>query len=156
MIEGELTAPLEGELVRLEPLAPEHGEGLWAAAQAPEIWTWLTPLDDRDGFERWLAQAVAAVGVVATGSPIHDLSIFGFHLHLGIFAYPVAVVWVLAAINAMNLIDGMDGLASSVGVSIMSALAIIGLWSGHPAEAVVALAVAGSLMAFLVYNFYPA
>ena len=50
----------------------------------------------------------------------------------------------------------MDGLASSVGVSMMVAVAVIGLYYGHSTQAVIALAASGALLAFLVYNFYPA
>lgn len=56
-----LTPRLQGALVSLEPLAPEHAEGLWAAAQAPEIWRWLAPLgSDRELFDRWFALALEA------------------------------------------------------------------------------------------------
>ena len=43
-----LTTTLEGSIVTLEPLRAEHGEELWAAAQAPEIWAWLAHLNVRE------------------------------------------------------------------------------------------------------------
>jgi RimJ/RimL family protein N-acetyltransferase/ribosomal protein S18 acetylase RimI-like enzyme len=49
-----LTERLEGSIVVLEPFAEEHVEGLWEAAQAPEIWTWLANLNERDRFDPWL------------------------------------------------------------------------------------------------------
>ena len=49
-----LTATLEGSIVTLEPLRPEHAEELWEAAQAPEIWTWLPDLHRRERFNPWL------------------------------------------------------------------------------------------------------
>jgi RimJ/RimL family protein N-acetyltransferase len=49
-----LTERLEGSIVVLEPLAEEHVEELWEAAQAAEIWAWLTHLDNRKTFNRWL------------------------------------------------------------------------------------------------------
>lgn len=55
-----LTARLEGAIVVLEPLADEHADGLWEAAQAPEIWRWLSHLDRRERFEEWLASALRA------------------------------------------------------------------------------------------------
>ncbi len=56
-----LAIRLEGSLVALEPLEEAHAEGLWQAAQAPEIWRWLAPLgSDRELFERWMAQGLAA------------------------------------------------------------------------------------------------
>jgi RimJ/RimL family protein N-acetyltransferase len=49
-----LTTRLEGSIVTLEPLRPEHAEELWEAAQAPEIWAWLANLNERERFDRWL------------------------------------------------------------------------------------------------------
>lgn len=49
-----LTARLEGSIVVLEPLRAEHGEELWAAAQAPEIWAWLAHLNVRERFDLWM------------------------------------------------------------------------------------------------------
>lgn len=58
---AELAVPLQGERVALEPLAPEHAEGLWEAAQAEEIWAWLTALNEsRERFDRWLEMSLAA------------------------------------------------------------------------------------------------
>ena len=53
-IEGPLMATLEGRLVTLEPLAEEHRDGLWEAAQPDEIWAWLVHLNkSRDLFDQW-------------------------------------------------------------------------------------------------------
>jgi RimJ/RimL family protein N-acetyltransferase len=53
-IVGPLTATLEGSLVRLDPLAEEHRDGLWDAAQSDGIWDWLTKLNkSRDSFDAW-------------------------------------------------------------------------------------------------------
>jgi RimJ/RimL family protein N-acetyltransferase len=56
-----LTPPLEGSIVALEPLRPDHAEELWEAAQAPEIWAWLAHLgESRELFDRWLALSFEA------------------------------------------------------------------------------------------------
>jgi N-acetyltransferase len=56
----ELTTRLEGSIVILEPLAEAHAEGLWEAAQAPEIWRWLWPVGkSRENFDRWLELTLA-------------------------------------------------------------------------------------------------
>jgi N-acetyltransferase len=59
-----LTTRLEGSIVVLEPFAEEHVEELWEAAQAPEIWTWLANLNERETFEKSieLTREAAAVG----------------------------------------------------------------------------------------------
>lgn len=68
----DLAPRLEGELVVLEPLEEAHADGLWAAAQAPEIWQWLAHIgSSREYFDRWLDVSLAAAregreGVFAT------------------------------------------------------------------------------------------
>jgi RimJ/RimL family protein N-acetyltransferase len=56
----ELTTRLEGRIVVLEPLEARHEDGLFAAAQHPEIWTWLAPIgSSREYFSAWLAASLA-------------------------------------------------------------------------------------------------
>jgi RimJ/RimL family protein N-acetyltransferase len=55
-----LTTRLEGEIVVLEPLEARHEEGLFAASQHPEIWEWLSPIDEsREYFSAWFAVSLA-------------------------------------------------------------------------------------------------
>ena len=66
-----LTERLEGSIVVLEPFGEEHVEGLWEAAQAPEIWTWLANVNERERFDLWLeltfeAQRAGREGPFAT------------------------------------------------------------------------------------------
>jgi RimJ/RimL family protein N-acetyltransferase len=68
-IEGPLTATLQGALVTLEPLAEEHRDGLWAAAQPDEIWTWLADLNkNRDYFDAWFDATLASNAAGETGA----------------------------------------------------------------------------------------
>ena len=56
----QLTTRLEGQIVVLEPLAAGHEDGLFAAAQHPEIWTWLAPVgESREYFSAWFAASLA-------------------------------------------------------------------------------------------------
>ena len=58
-----LATRLEGELVVLEPLEEHHADGLWQAAQAPEIWQWLAHVgSSRDYFDRWMEISLQAAG----------------------------------------------------------------------------------------------
>jgi N-acetyltransferase len=67
--DGPLTARLEGSLVTLEPLAEEHRDGLWEAAQADEIWPWLATLNSsRDYFDGWFDATLATNGA-GQGNP---------------------------------------------------------------------------------------
>jgi len=53
---------LEGRIARLEPLAPEHEEGLWAASRDPRTWRWLTVVqpETREEWHAWVESALAA------------------------------------------------------------------------------------------------
>ncbi|MDP1678191.1 MAG: hypothetical protein Q8L88_15145 [Bacteroidota bacterium] len=75
---------------------------------------------------------------------------------LGFLDYPMTVLWIVGVTNALNLIDGLDGLAA--GVSTIAAMTIlpISLLQDDQGTAVLALLVAGSLIGFLRYNFNPA
>jgi RimJ/RimL family protein N-acetyltransferase len=67
-----LATVLEGELVVLEPLEERHADGLWQAAQAPEIWQWLAKVgSSREYFDHWMEVSLEAAregreGVFAT------------------------------------------------------------------------------------------
>ncbi len=56
----QLTTRLNGQIVVLEPLEARHEEGLFSAAQHPEIWTWLAPIGEgREYFSSWFATSLA-------------------------------------------------------------------------------------------------
>ncbi|HTR74409.1 MAG TPA: GNAT family protein [Solirubrobacterales bacterium] len=60
-IGGPLTTTLPGRLVTLEPLAEEHRDGLWEAAQPDEIWAWLAHLNkSREFFDGWFDATLAS------------------------------------------------------------------------------------------------
>ncbi|MBA3311888.1 MAG: undecaprenyl/decaprenyl-phosphate alpha-N-acetylglucosaminyl 1-phosphate transferase [Planctomycetota bacterium] len=100
---------------------------------------------------------IAAVSVLlASGLVVHSVQLFGFHIHLGVLAIPFTLFWLLGAVNAMNLIDGMDGLAATVGGMIGLSLSVMASMNGHPEESAVAAALVGGIVGFLIYNFPPA
>jgi len=57
-----LTRKLEGKVVKLEPLGQRHEQGLFEAAQDPEIWRWMpsNAAESRESFHRWFEDALAA------------------------------------------------------------------------------------------------
>ena len=68
----------------------------------------------------------------------------------------VTMFWFLACMNIWNLIDGMDGLASGVGLLVSGTLALVAIWLENPNVAILAAALAGGLAGFLLYNWHPA
>ena len=80
---------------------------------------------------------------------------------LDIFPYaPVnialTILWLVTATNAFNLIDGVDGLAAGVGIVAALSIATVAGLHQHSGTMVAALAIAGALAGFMVFNFPPA
>src|SRR5207237_7335969 len=68
----------------------------------------------------------------------------------------VTIFWILSFMNYLNLIDGMDGLASGLGLLVSGTLTLVAIHNENFAVAVLAVALAGSLAGFLLYNWHPA
>ncbi len=94
--------------------------------------------------------------MLSDGTVVNRIEFFGFPLELGIFALPLTMLWLLGSINALNLIDGADGIASTVGSVICFGLAANAFSRGDVVEGCVSIALAGSLLAFLRFNKPPA
>ena len=75
---------------------------------------------------------------------------------LGILFYPIAFLLIIFMVNAVNLTDGIDGLASSVTFVVMLAYVIAAGVLNYFHLAVYAAAVAGGCAGFLLWNFHPA
>jgi UDP-GlcNAc:undecaprenyl-phosphate GlcNAc-1-phosphate transferase len=107
---------------------------------------------------KFLIQLVLSSAVYAAGFKISTITNpFGATgLELNIFDYAATVLWIIGVTNAVNLSDGLDGLAS--GISIIACLTIgpIALLNNDLGTAILALVLAGALLGFLRYNFNPA
>ncbi len=105
-----------------------------------------------------LAGQIAAIAVLvfAGDFAIGCVSLFGGSVPLGWLSIPVTFLFILAAVNALNLLDGMDGMLASVGVLICASLAAMAFEHNHPLEGFVAIALAGGLIGFLRFNLPPA
>ncbi|MCH5166863.1 MAG: undecaprenyl/decaprenyl-phosphate alpha-N-acetylglucosaminyl 1-phosphate transferase [Erysipelotrichales bacterium] len=106
-----------------------------------------------------IGQIVAACIVVFYGNiTLNDMIVFGIHFKFGIFAYPLAVFFVVAIINAINFADGLDGLAAGTSTIYFITIAIIGYIMNRLGglDVILCLIMAGSCLGFLVYNFEPA
>ena len=75
---------------------------------------------------------------------------------LGWWAPTVTILWLVAIPNIINLIDGMDGLATGFGLFLCVTLAFVGHFSGRPDVVMMAALMAGALAGFLMFNFPPA
>ena len=110
---------------------------------------------------KFLVQILAAIIAVASGNLIETLSnpnVFSDNLwlQLGWLSYPVTVIWIVAITNAVNLIDGLDGLACGVSTISSMTMLVIALTVAEPDVALLMAALAGGCIGFLPYNLNPA
>ena len=118
-------------------------------------------LDDIIDLNAWIklaAQIVAAIVAVRSGI-IFNIVTSPFTsqpIQMGVFAVPITILWIVGCTNAVNLIDGLDGLA--VGVSAISSLTmlIVALFVAQPEIAVILAALVGACIGFMPYNLNPA
>jgi UDP-GlcNAc:undecaprenyl-phosphate/decaprenyl-phosphate GlcNAc-1-phosphate transferase len=88
--------------------------------------------------------------------PSIHFSVIGFPVELALPSLLVTMFWFLGCMNVWNLIDGMDGLASGVGLLVSGTLTLVAIHNENYEVAVIAVALAGSLAGFLLYNWHPA
>lgn len=116
-------------------------------------------VDDRfdiRGRQKLLGQFLAATILILAGYQFEHLTLFGRRIEFGVLSGVVIYLWVLAAINSVNLLDGADGIASTIGIIMSLAIAMMALYMGRVVDAVIAAALAGALSGFLRFNFPPA
>jgi UDP-GlcNAc:undecaprenyl-phosphate GlcNAc-1-phosphate transferase len=102
-------------------------------------------------------QIAAALILVFFGLEISFVSNpFNGILAIGFLAIPLTLLWVVGLTNAINLIDGLDGLASGVIAISATSLFFVALRTHQIGAAVLMLALAGTALGFLRYNFFPA
>jgi UDP-GlcNAc:undecaprenyl-phosphate/decaprenyl-phosphate GlcNAc-1-phosphate transferase len=104
-------------------------------------------------WQKFAVQIVAAMLVVSAGVHMGGLSIFTAHPLLG---KVVTVLWLVGCTNAVNLIDGLDGLAAGIALLATTTTLVASLMSGHMELTVATVPLAGALIGFLVFNFNPA
>ncbi len=119
-------------------------------------------LDDRFGLAapaKLSVQLAAAAIAIAGGTQIDHVTnpVTGEVLTLAPWlAWLATGVWIVIVTNAINLIDGLDGLCVGIGAIITLALTVVAFQAGHAGVVVAGLALAGALLGFLPFNFAPA
>ena len=107
---------------------------------------------------KFIAQfVVAAIAVLFYGFTIYHLRLphFGF-VELGWFGIPFSLFWYLGMVNAINFLDGLDGLVAGYTVIAAVALTVISLFKGQYLVAITTCAIGGAAAGFLPYNYNPA
>lgn len=108
--------------------------------------------------KKFIGQLVAA-GIIIKFGGIEITNMYGF---MGIYAIPhtasflLTLFTIVVITNSFNLIDGVDGLAGSLGLLTSIIFGIYFYFTGQILYTIMAVSLAGSLLAFLIYNFNPA
>ncbi|EHK2326593.1 phospho-N-acetylmuramoyl-pentapeptide-transferase [Clostridium perfringens] len=100
------------------------------------------------GFLTWYAYKYIGTSI--------NIPFLNGQINLGLFYIPAAMFYFAGVTNAVNLTDGLDGLATSVTVLVTTFLGIISYNLGHISLAIFCVALAGALLAFLRFNAFPA
>ena len=105
---------------------------------------------------KFFFQIIAGTIVALKCYKIEVISLPFGTIQLGIWSIPITVLWIVAITNAVNLLDGLDGLAA--GTSFIVSLAIFGisLLNQNIGISLISIILAGSILGFLKYNFHPA
>jgi UDP-GlcNAc:undecaprenyl-phosphate GlcNAc-1-phosphate transferase len=105
---------------------------------------------------KFFFQIIAGLIVALTINKIEIINLPFGTIHLGIFSIPVTILWVVAITNAVNLLDGLDGLAAGTSFIVCAAVFGISLLQQNIGIAIFSVILAGSILGFLKYNFHPA
>ena len=109
------------------------------------------------GRYKLLGQCIIVAIVISTGMRVDRITLHeGYTIELGVYGYLFTAFWLLGAINSLNLLDGMDGLLSTIGLITSLAFAGVAYLNEAWAPACVAASLAGTLLGFLRFNFPPA
>lgn len=108
---------------------------------------------------KFLGEIIAILLLIFFGDLLlKEVTLFGYTIDLGIFAYPITLFFLLACTNIINLIDGLDGLAGGVSSIFFFTITVITLFQKRfgTLEINLSILLLGATIGFLKYNFHPA
>ncbi len=117
-------------------------------------------VDDLKGLParfKFLAELLAAGSLCFIGVRISSIAITAqWTLNFGWLSYPVTIFWIVGITNAVNLSDGLDGLAAGISAVTCGVIVVLAVHSGNVIMPFFMLALLGSLSGFIFFNFNPA
>lgn len=142
------------------PQSPSFVPTLVTIAVPASLIFLLGVYDDLRGtgpYIKFAVQGIAATMLYAGGLRITNIPVIFGHRALPWFVgLAFTILWVLAITNAFNLIDGLDGLAAGCALFSTMVAFVVALFHGPTLAEVMTIALAGSIIGFLRYNFNPA
>ena len=101
-------------------------------------------------------QVLAALIVISQGIVIEHINIFGTYIQFGWFSIPITLIWIVGLTNAINLIDGLDGLACGVSAICATSLLVVSILHADASIMMITAILVGSCIGFLPFNSNPA
>ncbi|MEQ8763930.1 MAG: MraY family glycosyltransferase [Planctomycetota bacterium] len=150
-------------LVRVSPSVGALGprpEMVASVAIAAMLAMILGCVDDARGLRartKFFGQVLIATGLCAVGVRLETIDLSSEHtLELGVWSWPITILWIVGVTNALNLIDGFDGLATGIAWVASLTLCVVGFRGSDAGLMLLAAAVTGGLTAFWLFNRPPA
>jgi UDP-GlcNAc:undecaprenyl-phosphate GlcNAc-1-phosphate transferase len=137
--------------------SPELIAGLFLGGTSIALLGMYDDLRGAGAVLKFLLQFGVAIALYRLGFRIEQIANpFGEPLALGVLGIPFTLLWIVAVINAMNLIDGLDGLAGGVALFAVATNFILAFVRGDVVLCLLMASLAGAVLGFLVFNLHPA
>lgn len=147
-------------LILKEGWITPHQVGIIAGATVIVIEGIVDDIKVLKPWQKLAFQLVAALCLLFSGIKINyitnPLDKVDLSLGIGWLSYPLTILWVVGITNALNLIDGLDGLAAGIGLISCITIFIISILFQRSEAAILTAILSGSILGFLPYNFNPA
>jgi len=146
---------------RVSEMIEPHGRAIYAVMLCTSAMMLLGVIDDRRRLPakvKLLVQLVVAMAAFLLGFGVSAVTIpWAGSVSLGgLFSPLLSIIWIVGVTNAVNLTDGLDGLAVGVGFLAAATNAVVAIYLQNYYMAVMMIVLAGALLGFLRWNFHPA
>ncbi|RST74196.1 undecaprenyl/decaprenyl-phosphate alpha-N-acetylglucosaminyl 1-phosphate transferase [Siminovitchia acidinfaciens] len=146
-------------IIGLFLVVPHHSTIIWILAGSLIIIVtgMIDDIKELSSKYKLIGQVAAACLVIIGGLDIDFINLpFGGQLAFGFWSFPITLLWLVGMTNAINLIDGLDGLAAGVSTIALVTISFMAFLQGDPFVFAMAIICIASTLGFLFYNFYPA
>ncbi len=100
--------------------------------------------------------AGAVIAMVIGKLYLQEMQIFALDISSPVITIMISFFWIIGITNAINLIDGLDGLSSGISLIVILTIGLLGYFMGRRDICILALCLSGAILGFLPYNFHPA
>ena len=127
--------------------------GFILSASAAFLLGFIDDLFGVKALKKLVIQFAIGLTIAFSGLIIDNVSVLGLQIHFGLFSYALTALWVVSLINAVNLMDGMDGLASGIMIISLIFTFCISILEGNYFVTALSGILIGSILGFYIFNF---